>query len=682
MARDLSDFMMELSIALHKHAMYPEGHPSLGPAAGNVVEKLAQLLESRSTLALGVARSQLVIEGVATDRSNPVLQDLSGRLHRHHLGAITFSRGITAEEVLDMLRLVSVEADRMEQPLGLGPPERLTAWPHVRLYPITYERLEMVDSEEPTDEEREDKSTVSRAAQLWLGLAQAAIAVEDLEAYEQETGLQATDPSTVAKAIGEHPGGTAYDQVIVGYMLQIAEELKTGGGGEAIELKKRISKMVGQLDKDALARLLDMGGDRDQRRQFLLNASEGMNVDAVLDLVTVAQETEEQGISDYFLRLLRKLAQHAEGGHGDRKSVADRSVREQIGALITGWSLTDPNPDAYSEALQRMSASAPLFSVSPERVYLPESQRLVEMALEVGTMGEPVKRAVDDLVNEGRTKWLVETIEEANVPEVTKAIWAQLSSVEKLEQLLLEEPIDVETLDTMLANLGAAAAEPMLNALVESENRQSRRTLLDRLISLGPEVGPLAAGRLSDSRWYVQRNILTILSGLQPLPEGFRAADFANHSHPRVRQEALKIMVNDPDSRERAICKALADHDERTVRMSLTSVMDNCPGSAIPLVIARATEGFSTDQRVTAIKALGATGHRSALDALLRIAEPRKKFFRTKLPPKTPEYLAALAALHNFATDVRSIRALEAAARSKDPEIAGPALGRASPSTE
>ena len=36
LSREFSDFLIELSIALHKHAMYPSGHPSLGPAAAGV----------------------------------------------------------------------------------------------------------------------------------------------------------------------------------------------------------------------------------------------------------------------------------------------------------------------------------------------------------------------------------------------------------------------------------------------------------------------------------------------------------------------------------------------------------------------------------------------------------------------------------------------------------------------
>src|SRR5574342_272788 len=142
LSRELSEFLIELSIALHKHAMYPLGHPSLGPAVGRIVRRGEALLQDRPSLSLGVARDQLIIEGVATDPKHPVLGELAGRLHRHHLGAVTFYPGLEVAEVQSLLRTVAVEADRTGQPLGLGPAERLQAWPHARLHPLTYEKLE------------------------------------------------------------------------------------------------------------------------------------------------------------------------------------------------------------------------------------------------------------------------------------------------------------------------------------------------------------------------------------------------------------------------------------------------------------------------------------------------------------------------------------------------------------
>src|SRR5947208_1994195 len=194
LSRDLADFLIELCIALHQHVMYPEGHPSLAPAAAGVTRRAALLLEDRATLSLGVERQQLVIEGVSTDPKHPVLAGLAARLHRHHLGAVTFRRGVEVGEMASVLKTLAVDAERSGQPLGLGAPERLRAWTCVQLHPLTYERLELVDDGAPTSERG------ARAAQLWVGLARAA-----LTAQAGDDRPTPTEPAVIARAIDEHP---------------------------------------------------------------------------------------------------------------------------------------------------------------------------------------------------------------------------------------------------------------------------------------------------------------------------------------------------------------------------------------------------------------------------------------------------------------------------------------------
>src|SRR6267143_1582130 len=208
LSRELADFLIELSIALHKHAMYPEGHPSLAPAAAGVTRRAERLFEERATLALGVARQQLVIEGVATDAKNPVLSELAGRLHRHHLGAVTFHRGLSTTEVADVLRTLAVDAERTGDPLGLGPPEQLRAWDHVRLHPVTYERLELLREDyAAVPDDKGAKERGLRGAQLWVGLARAALAAEAIAA--DEAPPPPAEPAVIAKAIDEHPRSAA-----------------------------------------------------------------------------------------------------------------------------------------------------------------------------------------------------------------------------------------------------------------------------------------------------------------------------------------------------------------------------------------------------------------------------------------------------------------------------------------
>jgi hypothetical protein len=545
------------------------------------------------------------------------------------------------------------------------------------MYPVAYDRLQLSDVEAVSHEDEETKpkktrEAKTRAAQLWVGLARAAMAIEHLE-EEMEA-----DPSLVAKAISQHERGSAYDQVIVGYLLQIADEIKSAGGNDALALKNRMTKLVSNLDGKTLEHLLTMGGDRGQRHRFLMDAAQGMAADAVVRLAQAAAQTESQSISSSLLRILEKLAHHAETGDESRRKMAEQSVRDQVSELIRDWSLKDPNPDAYTGALQRMAHAAPMFRVAPDKAFVPEPQRIVQMALEVNVSGPTVTAAVNSLVADHQVKWLVDLVNDAKSSAVKGAIWRDLATTARLTELLKTEPLDVEGLDGLLPRLGSDAAEPMLEALMESESRQTRRVLLDRLRAMGHAVAPLAVARLADSRWYVQRNMLAIISELPELPEGFRPTDFFEHPDGRVRREALRLMFRHKVLRERAICRALADGDERTIRMGLTASMDDCPRAAVSLVISRAISGTSEDQRVAAIRVLSAADQADGIEVLLKMVEPRRSLLRTRLPPKTPEYLAALAALHKHRTKPRVAAALKAAAASRDAEISAAATNRRS----
>ena len=382
LSRELSNFLIEFSIALNKHGMYPLGHPALEPTAGAVQRRLELLLTTDDTLSLGVARKQLVIEGVATDPSSPVLAELAAKLHRHHLGAVTFQSGTTAEEIREVLQLIALEPDRMDDPLGLGAPERLTQWLHIVLHPVNYGRLELLVDGEGDEEERERSAARVRASQLWIGLAQAAIAAEEAR-DEESVGYEIDhDPSAVAKAINDRPRTSAYDQVIVGYLLQMGEELRAGQGEEDAELRKRMSKLIADLDSTTLQGLLSMGGDHTQRRNFLLNATQGLAAEVVVELVKAAGEAEEQTVSHSLLRVLQKLAQHAEQGEGRRRAEADLALREQVRALISDWALRDPNPEGYRLTLSRVAEAKSVFAAYTDTRYAPEPRRIIEMALE------------------------------------------------------------------------------------------------------------------------------------------------------------------------------------------------------------------------------------------------------------------------------------------------------------
>lgn len=713
LSRELADFLIELSIALHKHAMYPGGHPTLGPAADAVARRLASILAERGTLSLGVARDQLVIEGVATDPRNPVLKDLADRLHRHHLGALSFARGVTGLELEEALKLIAQDADRGGEPLGLRPLSRIANWAHVRLYPLTFDRLELV-GEEGGEGGAAGEVTGGRGAQLWVGLARAALAAEDVEKQrlsaehppepqafrlepppEEATPLtdeeieaalakaqaagdlvhDVAEPAAVAKAIESHERGTAYDQVIVGYLLQIAEELKTAGGAGAVALKKKMGRMITALDERTLGRLLDMGGDLAQRRQFVLDASQGMAVDAVVDIVKAASGTGAP-ISNAMLRMLAKLGHHAERGPAPRRSIAEAGLREQVAELVQGWALADPNPDAYALALQKMSQASPTLVAATEAAFEPEAERLVQMAFESGAMGAPVNRAIDDFVVRGRVTGLLELLERAPQENpATALVRERVVNPTTLAVTLGGHPVDYALVDRLASALGLRAVEPMLDVLAESESRQVRRAIIDRLVKLSDELAPFLPPRLGKGQpWFVIRNVLYLAAEIGGTPPAVDATLFRHHEDARVRREALRVLFHDPGERTRALCTALSDEDPRTKRLALSSAFaGGWPAPAVPLLIALASDDEQESElRVGAIRALAAHGGTLALDALLKLTEIRRRSIldAMKVTSASPEVLAALGALGAFLSDPRARQRLEAHAGGRDPATA------------
>jgi hypothetical protein len=677
LSRELADFLIELSIALHKHAMYPEGHPSLAPAAAGVTRRAEHLFEERATVALGVARQQLVIEGVATDPKNPLLSELAGRLHRHHLGAVTFHRGLRVTEVVDVLKTLAAEAERTGQPLGLGAPEQLRAWDHVRLHPVTYERLELLQEDDQTAlDDKGAQERGLRSAQLWVGLARAALSAD---AMASEDGPPpATEPSVIAKAIDERQNNAAYDQVIVGYLLQIADELKHTGGAEAAALRRRTSKLVGALQPGTLRRLIEMGGDNAQRTKFAIDATHGLAVDAVLEIVRAMADASHRTVSDPLVRMLSKLAQHAEQGTAEARPHADEALREQVRGLLQGWTLEDPNPEAYGTALHRMAAAAPVTGARSVWQQTAEPLRIVQTALETGVLGFGAWRAIERLVAEHHVGDLVDLLAVSPSSPDVGPLWTRITSPDVVRELAATEPPDFATLDRVLPRLAVDGFEPLLDVLGVSESRTTRRGLLDRLTRAPRELGPVIATRLTrEIPWYVTRNLLLILDALPALPDGFRAAAFIAHEDARVRREALKVSLKVPAEREPALLGALRDADPRMVRVALTAALEDCPPSALPPITEIVhDQTVASELRVLAIKVLGRVRNVAALTALLETVDGGKNWLgRPRLAARSLEVLAALMALAaGWRNEGRASALLALAAASNDPDIRNAAV--------
>ena len=676
LSRDLSDFLVELSIALHRHSMYPSGHPALVPAIESVTRRAEKLLGDRPSIAFGVARRQLIIDGVTTDPDQPVLRRLADGLHRHHIGAVSIMRGIEVQELGEALHALAVEADK-DGPIGLK--GNVVSWPHVKVHPLTFDGLALVGDTTGSGGGAVAEQS-SAGSELWIGLARAALASDGPEAK----GDLNSDPSAVAKALDENTGrAEAFDQVVVGYLLQIARELKTATGEAADDLKRQTSRLIASLKPGTLRRLVAMGGDQQQREQFVMDATHGMAVDAVLEIVKASADASGQTISHGLVRMLTKLATHAERGSDLTRPRADVELREQVGRLLEDWRLEDPNPEAYGRVLEHLATSTHTdvprtdWAVGVE----PDPLRLVKMSLESGAFGPLADKAVDQALNAGQLTGLLELI--ASPPEggqaAAETILARLTRPENLRGIFTSERVDFSSLDHLLPRLSVEGYEPLLEALGSSPSRTVRRRLLDLLGRTHVDITPLVIARLNDARWYVQRNMLMLLARSRHVPETFSAMPWTRHPDARVRSEAIRLQLTLPHERHAGILVSLTDRDHRIVHLGLTAIGDECPPPLVDHVIdlALATD-VGEDSRLLAVNSLARLRVEPVRDAFLRLSDGGRSFLRRlRLPPKTPVLVAVIRALAlTWSDDPRARSVLAAAARSSDPELrhAGSAL--------
>jgi HEAT repeat protein len=661
LSRDLASFLVEFSIVLHKRAMYPLGHPHLQESTERFVNRLESLLAPRDMLAIGVARHQLIVAGVATDPRNALLSDLARRLHRHRIATLRFDRGISLQEIDDLLGALAADPQGDDGPFGL----RLGAggaWIHLKVQPPELNRLFL------QEEEDDDDAPETPGGALWLGLAHLALSADGSPSDTAE------DPLVVARAIDAQPEQVGYDRIVLDYLGQIADEMSGRQGVWEPRVRERVSRLVTSLKPETLRRVFEAGADHSERRRFALTASEVFAVDAVIDLVEAAAATTGQTISHQLLRLLHKFAHHAEQGSERGRAEAESMLRRNVAQLITEWNLKDPNPGEYTAVLDGMVRQAPRDPGVMEEDRLDcEPALVLQIGLETDCGGPRVYAALETLVEASRIPEAVGVLSEAPPASAAtaNALWHHVATPARLRLELAVPCLDFSTIESLVSRLGAHAVDPLLDLLEQANDRSVRARTLQLLVAIGPPVAPVAVVRLKDAPWFVQRNLLALLRMLKVWPAGFSAVAYARHPDIRLRREAYKLLLEFPEHRASAIIRGLGDENPEIVTLVLRAAVDGCPPDAL-----RAVEQLTGDRRrpaelrAIAVRALGRANGPDALAQLLDLAGTRRHFFGWRIEAKSPVVVAAVSELaRNWGGHPQVIGLLKKASDHDDPEI-------------
>ncbi len=127
--------------------------------------------------------------------------------------------------------------------------------------------------------------------------------------------------------------------------------------------------------------------------------------------------------------------------------------------------------------------------------------------------------------------------------------------------------------ESVLVAFGERSVKPLLAALAEESDLLVRKSIVDIVAQIGRPAIPAILDNLNDSRWYMVRNMITIIGSLGVPDLAVNVAAVLSHPDLRVKKEAIKALSK---LAHPAAASALADlcfFPEETVALTATAAL-------------------------------------------------------------------------------------------------------------
>ncbi len=166
-----------------------------------------------------------------------------------------------------------------------------------------------------------------------------------------------------------------------------------------------------------------------------------------------------------------------------------------------------------------------------------------------------------------------------------------------------------------LSTLGQKAIEALLDLMAEEGDREARIYLLELMKDFAKDQIILLGENLADPRWYVVRNIVTILGENKTDQAVILLRKAADHADIRIRQEVIKALVSIGGKKAASVLAKLLKDNDASIQLMAIGAFTDLPGvgaeEAKPLVDfleELPLKRKHQELRLAAIKTLGKVG--------------------------------------------------------------------------
>lgn len=687
----LSDAVIELNILRRSIGLYPPGHPIVKESIETAFNYLQKLFELRVNITLGIARDTLVIDEYTLEKKNPVFIEFAGALHAKGLASVTFSSGLTKEELASFHSVINMK----DAPTGtaLVKIAEEKGIRHIILSPIDFSAFGFVKGV------RKPSGTGNEVWEDYVyGLLTGRLSADGADA------VLSIPPEEVANlinsAVAEDTEAVAYDRVITTYLK------RKGGAGISRESFDRFLLLVEglrpELKRQFLSRAFEqssvnradvermistMTRENFQRTEKFFMEHSGMipeTLKNLIDKLTGIKKDKEFNF-DFFdqdtavlhdIEIGEDIVKLFDEDHLKPYVSEDyqRELREMLKSTAGGgFKLNALIEDCRDEVIDRAALETILELLEADFISAEDYQKLITRLTEF----------LNIFIETGRFKEILDVYNALSSYALSGRFSHNASSM--IEDYFHSEEFIAKLITTLrlwgrkdrdsalrLARIfSLSLIGPLLDAVTTEETGATiRKFLLSILESFGSDVNPHAVKRLNDSRWYVVRNMLYLLRECNGRSYIAHIRRFTKHNNINIRIEALKALLyfKTPDALPNLeLCLQSKNTELRgkAVRLAGTYRIRAAVPYLIRLLKKRDLFGTESYYKMDVVRALSEIGDRKAVKELLRICDAKLLFYKSNLEELKVEIFRTI---DNYPFD--SIRPLiESGLTSKNKEI-------------
>jgi len=595
----LSSFVKELALAWQKLSIYQSGHPERQQALDRAHAVLAGLVAPTGSLALGVSRESLL--GPDEKLKSLPAKRLAAALYLLEVAVLRFEEGVERDELEHLLGFLP-RGEIRASGRSLGTELQDVGVRHIVVEAVDFTGLLATDTLDGPGLTDGEDSLWDRILQRLLG--EGRLTIEDSSLVEAGPGPFGQIQAAVDQVLerygvndGEIPSSEADSKTVE--MVEMLEGIVGQTAGEALaeagdDVEDDTDDEGGRLSTARHVGEL-LSAMPDGMRQGILDA-------AVRELV--GREDAAPGLRSLgsavsaakMVGSLRRLRADEVVFDPRVVSVVDSLVIEASPERL--GSGQRPDPDALAAELRSVFSDedvdrAPLSGALDDRVFV-ELRRHVPVHAMFSDLSPYLETITDQHLQVDLSMMLIDLLQRpflddaqissviSRQQETFKAMLAsgrfgpatriveglremtssgeQIKPVREAAERCLEglrEPntlsgivdvlgevkkSDIGQVHQLIDLLGPTSIHQLLCVLGEESELSRRRHIFDLLASLGPSVVPASVALLDDSRWYMIRNILSLL---RRVGEGLTLEVLQktlSHEDSRVRIEAVKCL--------------------------------------------------------------------------------------------------------------------------------------------